>query len=90
LFEYNNEFFNTGIQEIDSLMSQYSLSEEVSAGIMTQSGLFILDEEGYDILQQSADININNVLANNDEFEQEAASFIDFTERDPFSEGASY
>ena len=90
LFEYNNEYISTGIDEIDALMLDYSISEEVSAGIMTESGLFILDEDGYNLLQESSDINTNNASAQNDEIEDEAAGYINFSERDPFSEGASY
>ena len=87
LFEYNNEYIATGIDEIDALMANYSISEEVSAGIMAEDGLFILDEDGYNLLQESSDINTNYESAVNDELESEAAGYIDFSERDPFSEG---
>ena len=90
LFEYNNEFIQTGIDNVDALMKNYSISQEVSAGIFTENGLYVLDEEGYNLLQESIDINTNDPLADNDELEDEATGFIDFTERDPFSEGASY
>jgi len=90
LFEYNNEYIKTGIDEVDALMLDYSMSQEVSAGIFTESGLFINDEDGYNLIQESFDINTNNELAENDEFETEAEDFVIFTERDPFSEGASY
>lgn len=90
LFEYNNEYIATGIEEIDMLMTNYSLSEEVAAGIMTEGGLYLIDEDGYNLLQESWDINTNDPLAENDEIETEAAGYIDFSERNPFSEGASY
>jgi hypothetical protein len=90
LFEYNNEYIKTGIDEVDALMLDYSMSQEVSAGIFTEDGLFINDEDGYSLIQESFDINTNNELAENDEFETEADGFVIFTERDPFSEGASY
>ena len=86
LFEYNNEYFETGIEDIDKLMNNYSLDLSVFS-IKTESGLNLTDEEEYDILQESYDINENDVLANNDELELEAESLLDFTERDPFSEG---
>lgn len=89
LFEYNNEYINTGITEIDALMQDYSLDLDIY-GIKTESGLFIADEDGYDILLESYDINTNDPLANNDEFEAEADGYINFTERDPFSEGSVY
>lgn len=88
LFEYNNEYLKTGIEEIDNLMKNYSIAQEVSAGIFTESGLYLTDEDGYNLLQENYDININDPLADNDEFEDEASGYIDFSERDPFSEGA--
>jgi hypothetical protein len=86
LFEYNNEYLNTGIDDVDRLMSEYSTGLSVF-GIKTESGLDLTDEEEYSLIQESYDINENDQLATNDEFQTEAASFIDFTERDPFSEG---
>ena len=86
LFEYNNEYFETGIEDIDKLMNNYSLDLSVFS-IKTESGLNLTDEEEYAILQESYDINENDVLANNDELELEAESLLDFSERDPFSEG---
>lgn len=90
LFEYNNEYIKTGIDEVDALMNNYSMSEEITAGLFTENGLYIIDEDGYNLLMESVDINTNNVLATNDEFEQEASAIIDFSEHDPFSEGAAY
>ena len=87
LFEYNSEYFDTGILEIDSLMTSYSLDQGVSAGIQTELGIFINSEDGFMLLQESYDINTTDPLADNDEIEAEAAAFIDFSERDPFSEG---
>jgi hypothetical protein len=86
LFEYNNEYFGTGIEAVDKLSQNYSLDQSVY-GILTENGLPLTDEEGYHILQEVFDINLNDVTANNDEIETEADTFIDFTERDPFSEG---
>ena len=90
LFEYNNEYFDTGIETIDALMLDYSLDQGVTAGLQTEKGLFINDESGYMLLQENFDINTNNPLADNDELELEASGIIDFSERDPFSEGAGY
>jgi hypothetical protein len=86
LFEYNNEYFETGIEDIDKLMNNYSLDLSVFS-IKTESGLNLTDEEEYAILQESYDINENDTLATNDELELEAESLLDFSERDPFSEG---
>ena len=90
LFEYNNEYFDTGIETIDALMLDYSLDQGVTAGLQTEKGLFINDESGFMLLQENFDINTNNPLADNDELELEASGIIDFSERDPFSEGVGY
>jgi hypothetical protein len=86
LFEYNNEYFSTGIDDIDRLMADYSIGMDMF-GIQLENGFNLTDEEEYSIIQESYDINENDDLAVNDEFQTEGASFIDFTERDPFSEG---
>ncbi len=86
LFEYNNEYFNTGIADIDKIADNYSLSMEIF-GIKTESDLLITDEEGYPLLLERYDIDDNDPTADNDEIEVVADGIIDFTERDPFSEG---
>ena len=86
LFAYNNEYFDTGIENIDKLMNNFSLGLNTFS-ILTETGLEIADEDGYSIILESYDINENDVIATNDEIEAEADAFLDFTERDPFSEG---
>ena len=86
LFEYNNEYFATGIEDIDKMMNKYSNSLE-SFALLTEDGLILTDEDEYPIIQGEYDINVSDVMANNDEIEEEADSIIDFSERDPFSEG---
>lgn len=86
LFEYNNEYFDTGIEDVDRLRANFSLGLDIFA-ITDESGIPITDEEGYYVVQESYDINENDDLAVNDEIEEEADAFVDFSERDPFSEG---
>ena len=86
LFEYSNEYFNTGVEPIDRLMANFTHATS-DAGILTEDNLLLVDEDRFHILQESFDIDINDPLADNDEIQQESGSFLDFTERDPFSEG---
>lgn len=86
LFEYNNEYFATGIREIDKLMNNYSLDLSVF-GILTEEGLMITGEEQFNIVQESYDINENDVMAQNDEIQELSDTIIDFSEDNPFSEG---
>ena len=87
LFEYNNEYFNTGIGDIDALMNNYTLSAN-AFGLLTETLITLADEEGYSIVMENIDINENDPIASNDEIETIADGFVDFTETDPFSEGA--
>lgn len=88
LFEYNNEYIETGIKEIDKLHDEYSLSTDIF-GLMLEGSIDIsfATEDGYGITLEDYDMNENDPLANNDEFQTESDGIIDFTERDPFSEG---
>lgn len=88
LFEYNNEFFSTGLPEVDRLMENYSLGTELH-GIKTENNFLITTEDGYPLLLESFDSNEfeNDPASDNEEIETVADGIIDFTERDPFSEG---
>ena len=88
MFEYSNERFSTGIYDIDKVERRNS--EDLSAWrILTNAGLGITDQDGYDIVQggYSLDTQSNDVFADNDEFQAEGESILDWGEIDPFSEG---
>jgi hypothetical protein len=85
LFVYNNEKLNTGIKDIDDIEKNYSTSMS-GYGILTESGLFIQDENGFDLVQEKYDINTADPIADNDDLQTESDNILDFTELDPFSE----
>lgn len=86
MFEYSGEVFNTGIREIDAIEKNYNI-ELNNFAIATESRLELKDEDGFSIVQESYDIDTIDPTAQNDEIETVADGFIDFSERDPFSEG---
>lgn len=86
MFEYSGEVLNTGIREIDAIEKNYNI-ELNNFAIMTESRLELKDEDGFSIVLESYDIDVTDPTAQNDEIEAEADDFIDFSERDPFSEG---
>lgn len=87
LFEYSNEIFNTGITEIDE--KQKPLTFNMSDfGIMLESGLALTDEEGYDLIQDQFDMKTQDPISDNFDIQSESDDILDFTEIDPFSEGA--
>lgn len=86
MFEYSGEILNTGIREIDAIEKNFNI-ELNNFAIVTERDIELRAEDGFTILQESYDINVADPTAQNDDFEIEAEGFIDFTERDPFSEG---
>jgi hypothetical protein len=88
LWEYSNEILNTGIEDIDKLQKEYSFDMSVY-GLKTEDNYVIKDEEGYDIIQEQYNFSnqVGDSLEDNEEIEAEADDVLDFSERDPFSEG---
>jgi Virus neck protein len=86
LFEYNNEIFNTGIDEIDS--KQKTLTFNLQDFVLKlESGLALTDEEGYDLVQENFSLDTQDPISDNTDIQSESDDILDFTERDPFSEG---
>jgi len=89
MYEYSGEVVNTGVAEIDKLMEQYSPAMNAEA-LMTEQGLQLMDADGFALIVEQWDIDNFDPAAQNDEIQQFAGTFIDFTERDPFSERGTY
>jgi hypothetical protein len=64
----------------------------VNFAILTQDGYRITDEDGYPIIQESynLDTQAGDPFADNDEIQTESDTFVDFSEKDPFSEGGTF
>jgi len=88
LWEYSNEVLNTGINDIDKFQKDYSFEMSVY-GIKTEDGYVIKDEDGYDIIQEQYNFvtQVGDSFEDNEELQTEADNVLDFSERDPFSEG---
>ncbi len=86
MFEYSNERLNTGIREVDSIAKEFSLALNIES-ITLEDGLELKDEDGYSLMLESWDIDTSDTTFQNDEIQSFANGFIDFSERDPFSEG---
>jgi len=91
LFEYSSEDLNTGVPQIDNLEVEYTLAATEADGLMRDANNnVIINEatgrpEGVD-----SDWNPDDPFSTNSEFQLDADSFVDFTERDPFSEQGRY
>jgi hypothetical protein len=89
LFEYNNESFNTGITGIDNTYNGLSLVEE-NYQLLSSSNNVILTENGGFLVLETYKVDVIDNQAQNEIFDQQAIEFLDFTERDPFSEGVRF
>ena len=89
LFEYSNEIMNTGFEAIDDLESNYSAAMNTFA-ILTENNFEITMEDGYSLVNEAFNLEVQDVLSDNYDIETEADAFLDFTEADPFSEGGTY
>ena len=89
LFEYSNEIMNTGFEAIDDLESNYSAAMNTFA-ILTENKLEITMEDGFSLVREEFDLEVQDVLSDNYDIQTESDDFLDFTEADPFSEGGTY
>ena len=85
LFEYSNEVFNTGIDIIDNMYNALLTTTDPYA-FTTEVGFNLVDENGNEILDEEYNIGTLDTASQNDYFESEGVDFLDFSERDPFSE----
>lgn len=87
LFEYSGEEFNTGDTDLDFIEDD-NLINTLFYAIQTQDGENLGIETGGVIINES--FNVNTLTQSNNNIyqtESESISLIDFSERDPFSEG---
>jgi hypothetical protein len=90
LFEYSGESFNTGIPQIDSIQNNLSM-DLFDYGIQTETGGFMLATEDWDLIaNENFNIETIDPTADNENIQIESLDFMDFTERDPFSENGVY
>ena len=85
LYEYSNEVFNTGIDLIDTTYNAFLTTTDPFI-ITTELGISLATEDNNALIQEEYDIDKLDESSQNDFFETEGIEFLDFTERDPFSE----
>lgn len=91
LFEYSQEPFATGVSDIDFKYNAYSSDSTLDSILLESSNTnFITTERNSAIVLESYDPDPKDSFADNEEFQIESDQILDFTERDPFSEGGTY
>lgn len=89
LFEYSSEKFDTGIPEIDSIQKNLSMNV-FDWSLLNESDERLLDENGDYIVLENFTIEDIDDLSDNRFIQNETDDFLDFTEKDPFSENGTY
>ena len=89
LLEYNNQIFNTGLDEIDLKYNAFT-TDSNQYYLLDENGSVILDHNGQPILEAEYDIDVIDPVAQNEEFQTAADLILDFTDEDPFSEGGRF
>lgn len=92
LFEYNGEMFNTGDPEIDFLYNTTFLGGIQSSTLLTDqyNSQTIVLENGDVLVTEGDSIEDIDLAADNDTIQREADDFLDFSEKNPFSEGGVF
>ena len=90
VFEYSDERLSTGIEAIDSIEREFSTNMSAFR-ILTQDGFAITDQDGYHIVEgaYTLDSQTHDYNSDNLEIQAEADDIFDWSEVDPFSEGAA-
>lgn len=85
VFEFSSERIDTGIEEIDSI-ADASNQDVYRFQLLMQSGGFVLDSNDDSIILEIYATADTDPQSDNDEFEVEAESILDFTAFNPFGE----
>lgn len=92
LWQYSAEELNTGVADIDVLEAEASTSVSNFEFLLEDGSRLIFDnnatltEDAGVMILESFNLNTYDHLADNNEFDLEAASILDFTEINPFGE----
>jgi hypothetical protein len=86
LFEYSDEQFNTGIPQIDRIQTTMS-TNILDWSITDEEGNYLLDE--YDNYIVTEQYHLEDIVGTgvNETIQTESNTFVDFSVKDPFSEG---
>ena len=85
LYQHSSEEFITGVDEIDT--SDDAVSQNIfSFQIMTMSGGFLLDQNGFSLIKEEFSTEQNVPFSDNQRIEAESRDILDFTIKNPFGE----
>jgi hypothetical protein len=86
LFEYSDEIFSTGIPEVDILQKKFS-TNVLDWALLAEDGSRLVTEDGDYIVLEGFNLKDVTPVADNEYIQDESDEFVDWSVRDPFSEG---
>lgn len=86
-FEYSSEKLDTGIEAIDSIETKFTLDTTGSIEIQTEGGTDLIAENGDNLVTITKTIESQEPGAQNEQLKVDSNVFINFSEKNPFSEG---
>lgn len=89
LYSPNNELYGTGVPEIDAIFAQYGLQQQTNDVLTDASGsdmLMSADDQYAIKFDTNVDPNSGSPEDHSEDIDQEANTFIDFNNDDPFGE----
>ena len=85
VFEYSSETIDTGIEEIDGI-TDGKTQDQLGWQLLMESGDYVISQNGDTIILDEAGTKNVDALDQTNDFETEAAEFLDFTAFNPFGE----
>ena len=82
--EYSSERINTGIPDIDKVVSAYSIANTGPISISTEDLFVLTTQSSNNIIIEFDEVSTVEKFAQNEELQFESDSIIDFTVRNPF------
>lgn len=84
--EYSSERFDTGIPDVDKIETDFTMDDAAVIELATNDNNLIGTENGDMIVVEYYDIQTQDPGAQNQEFQDEGETFINFSDVNPFSE----
>lgn len=87
LFQYSHEEIETGVKEIDEIIDTKNQNMVTFALTFEDaSGSLIFENSDSALVYENYDIDTNDPISQNDDFDTNISDILDFTEKNPFGE----
>lgn len=89
VLEYSNQRFSTGVEEIDAIQARLS-TDLLRVALRSESGSVLTDDDGRVLTLGEPPGSAADVWSDDAAVQERSDSVVDFTEENPFNDGALY